>query len=118
MPDTLSEIWRRDLGEKNPEQLHLQHESLGDPIGNLTVVLVPDNAKTKNLPFRREKTSLSEPRRDFTETRFRRRHPVPACELNRYFRNHESWGFADILERGRALAIVAASIWKAGINIQ
>jgi hypothetical protein len=43
---------------------------------------------------------------------------MPACALNEYFRNREKWGFADILERGRALAKVAVSIWKAGIDIQ
>jgi hypothetical protein len=55
MPDTLSEIWHRDLGEENLDQLHLQHESLVDTIGNLTVVLIPDNSKIKNLPFSEKK---------------------------------------------------------------
>ncbi len=116
MPDTLSEIWRRDLAEKNPDQLHLQHESLGDTIGNLTVVSVPDNAKIKNLPFAEKKQVYLNPEEALPKLGFRRRHPLPACELNQYFRNHENWGFADILERGRALAIVAASIWKVGIR--
>jgi hypothetical protein len=34
MPDNLSEIWRQDLEEKNPDQIQVQHESLGDTIGN------------------------------------------------------------------------------------
>ena len=58
MPDTLSEIWRQDLAEKNPDQLHLQHESLCDTIGNLTVLLIPDNSKVKNLPFLEKNKSI------------------------------------------------------------
>jgi Protein of unknown function (DUF1524) len=118
MPDTLSEIWRRDLAEKNPDQLHLQQESLGHTIGNLTVVLIPDNSKIKNLPFAEKKQVYLNPEETLPKLGFRRRHPVPSCELNEYFRDQENWGFTDILERGRALAVVAASIWKAGIDIQ
>lgn len=118
VPDSLSEIWQRDLGEKNLDQLHLQHESLVDTIGNLTVVLIPDNSKVKNLPFSEKKQVYLNPEETLPKLGLRRRHHVPACALNGYFRNHEKWGFADILERGRALATVAASIWKAGIDIQ
>jgi hypothetical protein len=118
MPDSLSEIWQRDLGEKNLDQLHLQHESLVDTIGNLTVVLIPDNSKVKNLPFSEKKQVYLNPEETLPKLGLRRRHHVLACALNGYFRNHEKWGFADILERGRALATVAASIWKAGIDIQ
>jgi uncharacterized protein with ParB-like and HNH nuclease domain len=118
MPDSLSETWQRDLGEKNVDQLHLQHESLVDTIGNLTVVLIPDSSKIKNLAFSEKKQVYLNPEETLPKLGLRRRHPVPACALNEYFRNHDKWGFAEILERGRALAAVAASIWRVGIDIQ
>lgn len=118
LPDTLSEVWRRDLAEKNADQLHLQHESLGDTIGNLTVLLIPDNSKVKNLSFSEKKEVYLNPEEALRKLGLRRRHPIPGCALNEYFRDREKWGFADILERGRALAKVAVSIWKAGIDIQ
>jgi hypothetical protein len=118
MPDTLSEVWRRDLGEGNADQLHLQHESLGDTIGNLTVLLIPDNSKVKNLSFTEKKQVYLNPEEALPKLGLRRRHPIPVCALNEYFRNRVKWGFGDILERGRALATVAVSIWKAGIDIQ
>jgi Protein of unknown function (DUF1524) len=109
LPDTLSEVWRRDLAEKNADQLDLQHESLGDTIGNLTVLLMPDNAKVKNLSFPEKKAVYLNPEEALPKLGLRRRHPMPACALNEYFRNREKWGFADILERGRALAKVAVA---------
>ena len=118
MPDALSEVWRQDLAEKNADQLHLQHESLGDTIGNLTVLLIPDNSKVKNLSFSEKKQVYLNPEEALPKLGLRRRQPIPACALNEYFRDREKWGFADILERGRALATVAVSIWKAGIDIQ
>jgi hypothetical protein len=118
LPETLSEVWRRYLAEKNADQLHLQHESLGDTIGNLTVLLIPDNSKVKNLSFSEKKEVYLNPKEALRKLGLRRRHPIPTCALNEYFRDREKWGFADILERGRALAKVAVSIWKAGIDIQ
>jgi hypothetical protein len=117
MPDNLSEIWRHDLEEKNPDQIQVQHESLGDTIGNLTVLLIPDNSKIKNLPFSDKKQVYLNPDETLPKFGVRRRHPISVCALNDYFRNHEKWGFSDILERGRVLANVAVSIWKPGIDI-
>ena len=117
MPDNLSEIWRQELEEKNPDQLQVQHESLGDTIGNLAVLLIPDNSKIKNLPFSEKKQVYLNPDETLPKFGVRRRHPISVCALNEYFRNHEKWGFSDILERGRVLANVAVSIWKPGIDI-
>jgi hypothetical protein len=118
MPDALSEAWHRELGEEDLDQLNIQHESLGDTIGNLTVILIPDNSKVKNLSFSEKKQVYLNPEETLPKFGLRRRQRVPTCALNDYFRNREKWGFADILERGRALATVAASIWKPGIDIQ
>jgi hypothetical protein len=117
MPDNLSEIWRQELEEKNPDQIQVQHESLGDTIGNPTVLLIPDNSKIKNLPLSEKKQVYLNPDETLPKFGVRRRHPISVCALNEYFRNHEKWGFSDILERGRVLANVAVSIWKPGIDL-
>jgi uncharacterized protein with ParB-like and HNH nuclease domain len=117
MPDTLSDVWRQDLAEQNPDQLQVQHESLGDTIGNLTVLLIPDNSKIKSLSFSEKKQVYLHPDETLPKFGVRRRHPISACTLNEYFRNHDKWGFSEILDRGRVLANVAVSIWKPGIDI-
>jgi hypothetical protein len=48
------------------------------------------NAKIKNLPFAEKKQVYLNPEETLPKLGFRRRHPVAACELNQYFRNHEN----------------------------
>jgi hypothetical protein len=88
-----------------------------DTIGNLIVLLIPDNSKIKNLPFSEKKQVYLNPDETLPKFRVRRRHPISVCALNEYFWNHEKWGFSDILERGRMLANAAVSIWKPGTDI-
>jgi hypothetical protein len=89
MPQTLSEAWRSALGAEH-ERVHSTW--LHTP-GNLT--LTGYNAELNNKPF-------ASKREEYRESNL-----VMTRELARY----ESWGESQIIERGRAMAEVAARVW-------
>lgn len=89
LPQTLTEEWRRTLGENADSQ----QERWVHTIGNLT--LTGYNAEMSNATFL-EKRSV-----------YRESH----VELNRYFRDLETWDVQNIECRGRHLAQVTLGVW-------
>lgn len=89
MPQTLSDVWKTDLGE-DAERIY--GKWLHTP-GNLT--LSAYNAEMRNNPFeiKKEEYELSN------------------VVLNRKLAGYEEWGESQIQERGRKLAQRATEIW-------
>ncbi|MDR0520741.1 MAG: DUF262 domain-containing HNH endonuclease family protein, partial [Planctomycetaceae bacterium] len=88
MPQTLSEIWKTELGE-NWEAVHSKYLHT---IGNLT--LTGCNAELSNTPY-------AEKRSAFQASNIR---------LNRYFTNADRWSGTAILDRADMLAKIAAEV--------
>lgn len=89
MPQTLSERWRHDLG---PEAERVHDEWLHS-IGNLT--LSAYNPELRNHPF-------TEKRLEYERSN---------VTLNRQLAEYAQWSEAQIQERGKQLAEIAAKIW-------
>jgi hypothetical protein len=89
MPQTLSDPWRATLG---PDYERVHSTWLHTP-GNLT--LTGYNAELHNKPFgaKREEYKSSN------------------IVMTRELADHETWGEAQIEQRGRAMAEVAAQVW-------
>ena len=89
MPQTLSETWRSDLGH-DAERIHSTW--LHTP-GNLT--LTGFNPELSNKPF-------SEKRKEYHQSNIM---------MTRQVSEFETWGEAEIRQRGEAMAQVAAKTW-------
>jgi len=90
MPQTLTDSWRSELGEKHSEI----HDAWLDTIGNLT--LTGYNAELGNASFSDKKEKLQ-------NTHF---------ELSRGLLSEDSWGASQIEARGKALAKLALRRWS------
>lgn len=93
MPQTLTEEWKRELGE----QWELVHSKYIDTVGNLT--LTAYNSDYSNLSFTKKKTL---PEKGFQVSKLR---------LNDYIKSCMTWGEQEILERARELYKLAERIW-------
>lgn len=93
MPQTLSEEWKKHLGEKAVET----HSRLLHTLGNLT--LTGYNSELSCRPFK-EKLELAEG--GFLSS---------PLALNRRIREQTSWGEEQILARGLELAEVVQKVW-------
>jgi hypothetical protein len=89
MPQTLSEPWRADLG---PDHDRVHSTWLHTP-GNLT--LTGYNAELTNKPFAAK-------REEYKDSNI---------VMTRELAGYETWGEAQIEQRGRAMAEVAAKVW-------
>jgi len=89
MPQTLSDLWRRDLGE----HWQTDYELALHTVGNLT--LTGYNSELSNAPFSRKKVFLTNSH----------------LELNQYFQHVETWNRDEIERRSAALAEVALYVW-------
>jgi hypothetical protein len=90
MPQTLSELWQKELGEEWDET----HELYLHTIGNLT--LTAYNTELSNDDFLTKKELYKESH----------------LELNKYFTNLTSWTRKEIEERAEILATNALGIWS------
>ena len=93
MPQTLTPIWKKELGEDNQRI----HERYLHTIGNLT--LTGYNSKMSNKPFI-EKRDMHD---GFKQS---------ALRLNIFMRNKDHWGETEINERSQQLFEVAEEIWS------
>ena len=89
MPQTLSDSWRRALGEEGDTTYQL----LLDTLGNLT--LTGYNPELSNQDFVAKKGLLAQSH----------------VQLNNYFAAVENWGELDIRQRGEVLADRVLTIW-------
>lgn len=90
MPQTLTEKWRKDLGENYQEI----HEKFVNTIGNLTVTAY--NSELSNKPFHIKK-------RDF--------YAKSSINITRKIAENEKWGESEIRERSKDIARRICSIW-------
>ena len=90
MPQTLTECWKKHLGE----DWAVTHELLRHSLGNLT--LTAYNPELSNDDFLAKRTH------------YRNSH----LELNKYFNNEESWCRENIEARAEYLADLALQIWN------
>ena len=90
MPQTLTDEWREDLGERWNEI----HDKYVHTIGNLT--LTAHNPKMGNMPF-------SEKRNTYQKSEL---------NLTRSLTDHKVWGEDEIMERTARLAAAATSLWE------
>lgn len=89
MPKTLTSDWRNELGDDADDT----HELYLDTIGNLT--LTGYNSELSNSPYGKKRGLLLQSH----------------LELNKYFRDVETWGREEIERRAEALAELAVGIW-------
>lgn len=89
LPQELSAVWRRDLGEDADARV----EPLLHTLGNLT--LTGYNSELSNKPY-------AEKREELLKSHF---------ELNRYFAEVQQWTPEAILDRGRSLTRKALEVW-------
>jgi len=89
MPQTLSAAWSSVLGENFEEEF----ESVVHTLGNLT--LTGWNSDLSNSSFEKKKEIYA----------------LSRLALNEYFDQKQTWGFAEIEERGLALANQAVRVW-------
>jgi uncharacterized protein with ParB-like and HNH nuclease domain len=89
MPQTLTESWQKQLGD----DWDTTHELLLHTLGNLT--LTAYNSELSNDSFEAKKMQLSESH----------------LEMNKYFKDHDSWRREDIEKRSSFLADMALAIW-------
>lgn len=92
MPQTLTEAWRRALGNEAAQI----HKRLVHTLGNLTVTGY--NASYSNRSFAEKKRMPG----GFDESPFR---------LNKELKQHDSWGPEEITARAHALAVEARDMW-------
>ncbi|WP_054952336.1 DUF262 domain-containing protein [Flaviflexus massiliensis] len=92
MPQTLSEAWKKELGEDYEEI----HETWLNRLGNLTITGY--NSEYSNLPFAEKVSRLN----GFSSASYR---------LNQMIVAKETWGRAEIEERTDALAKDALTLW-------
>jgi uncharacterized protein with ParB-like and HNH nuclease domain len=90
MPQTITDEWKKDLGE----DWAIIHDLYGHTLGNLT--LTAYNPELSNHTFEYKKSLLQDSH----------------LELNRYFQGRISWGRKDIEERADYLADLALKIWN------
>lgn len=93
MPQTLTEEWKRSLGE----QWELIHGKYIDTVGNLT--LSAYNADYSNLSFTKKKTM---PNKGFAYSKL---------QLNAYIKMQDKWSEDQILARANLLYKSAEQIW-------
>ncbi len=89
MPQTLSEDWKRELGES----WQIDHEMLLHVLGNLT--LTAYNSELSNTVFREKRKSLIESH----------------IELNKEFNGYERWTSTEIKKRSREISEKVLHIW-------
>ena len=90
MPQTLTDVWKLDLGD----DWEATHELLLHTLGNLT--LTGYNAPLSNDEFTQKKKILVESH----------------LELNKYFAKCEMWGEQTIRQRAEVLADQAIKVWR------
>ena len=90
MPQTLTDKWRKDLGEEWREI----HDKYVHTIGNLTLTV--DNPTMGNRPF-------SYKQRTYQKSKL---------NLSRSLTGYEAWGESEIQKRAAQMAESAASLWK------
>jgi uncharacterized protein with ParB-like and HNH nuclease domain len=91
MPQTLSDWWKSHLGD----DFLLDYELLIHNLGNLTLTAVEYNSSNSNSDF------------DTKQKQFLNSH----VELNKYFKDVNSWQRKDIEKRSAYLASIALTIW-------
>ncbi|WP_024750139.1 DUF262 domain-containing protein [Crocosphaera subtropica] len=89
MPQTLSNQWKKTLGEKNAKN----YKTWLHTLGNLT--LTAYNPELSNKPYFDKQKYLIDSN----------------LYLNRYFRDINDWNFDEIKERGNRLADIAIKVW-------
>ena len=90
MPQTLTDEWREDLGERWGEI----HDKYVHTIGNLT--LTAHNPEMSNMSFSEKQNTYQK----------------SELSLTRNLVSHKVWGEGEIVERATRLAETAASLWK------
>jgi hypothetical protein len=90
MPQTISQEWRRDLGDDWKQQ----HDLLLHTLGNLT--LTGYNSELSNKPFEEKKNY-------YASSNF---------SLNQYFKEIQKWNANAIQERAKYLAEIALKEWS------
>ncbi|MEB3249999.1 MAG: DUF262 domain-containing HNH endonuclease family protein [Merismopediaceae bacterium] len=91
MPQTLNDWWKSHLGD----DFLLDYELLIHNLGNLTLTAVEYNSSNSNSDF------------ETKQKQFLNSH----VELNKYFKNVNSWRRTDIEKRSSSLAEIALSVW-------
>ena len=93
MPQTLSEEWKKELGEDWKDI----HSTYLNKLGNLTITGY--NQELQNLPFSRKKSG-------------EKGYENSSIRITKKLAEYEKWGSEEIEERGKMLAKELSGMWK------
>lgn len=98
MPQTLTDEWKLSLGE-NWEYVHTKYK---DTVGNLTLTFY--NSEYQNYSFNEKKELKDKEGKEIGLD-------SSNLKLNQYFKDKDTWGEKEIVERAKNLLEVAKKVW-------